>query len=570
MFKPCGSGKSQCHTAMLNCETKFCLGESGDFSQRRRETDMANYSQAPCDESIIRFKAPSAPCAKSSGPWVLAATILGSSMAFIDGTVVNVALPALQRSLNATVVDVQWVVEAYSLLLSALLLVGGSLGDRYGRRRVFVAGVAVFAFASVWCGFATGIRELVFARALQGAGGALLVPGSLAIISASFREEDRGRAIGTWSGFTAITTAIGPVIGGWLIETISWRAIFFLNLPLAIAAVLICFRHVPESRDEAANERLDWAGAALIVAGLGSLIYGLIESSRLGFGHSTVTVTLVAGAILLAGFAFVEARVRNPMLPLGLFRSRDFSGANLLTLLLYGALGGTLFFLPLNLIQVQGYTATAAGAALLPFILIMFVLSRWSGGLVDRYGAKRPLVIGPVVAAFGFALFALPGIGASYWSSFFPPTVVIGLGMAISVAPLTTAVMNAVPGNRVGIASGINNAVSRAAGLLAIAVFGIIMLATFDRSLDRRLSSLRLSIPAQKSVKDQEIKLAAIEIPEAIAPAQRRTIKRAVDESFVTGFRRVTCIGAVLALASGIVSLTSIGGPGGRPRLRQS
>jgi EmrB/QacA subfamily drug resistance transporter len=531
---------------------------------------MSNFTQTPCDESIIRFKAPSTQCAKSAGPWILVATILGSSMAFIDGTVVNVALPALQRSLNATVVDVQWVIEAYSLLLAALLLVGGSLGDRYGRRRIFMIGVAIFSLASAWCGLATGIRELVFARALQGVGGALLVPGSLAIISASFRDEDRGRAIGTWSGFTAITTAIGPVIGGWLIETISWRAVFFLNLPLAIVALLICLRFVPESRDQSAQEPLDWIGATLITAGLGSLVYGLIESSRLGFAEATVMTTLVAGSILLVLFLVVEVRVRNPMLPLGLFRSRDFSGANLLTLFLYGALGGTLFFLPLNLIQVQGYTATAAGAALLPFILIMFFLSRWSGGLVDRYGAKLPLIIGPIIAAMGFALFALPGVGADYWRNFFPAIVVLGLGMAVSVAPLTTAVMNAIPENRVGIASGINNAVSRAASLLAIAVLGIVMLAAFERSLGRGLASLRLPVAVRESVEEQEIKLAAIEIPEEIAPAQRKTIKHAIDEAFVTGFRHVSCIGAVLAFASGMMSLSLIGGRPDASRFRQS
>ncbi len=531
---------------------------------------MTNFTQTPCDEPMIRFKAPSAPCARASGPWILAATILGSSMAFIDGTVVNVALPALQKSLNASVVDVQWVVEAYSLLLAALLLVGGSLGDRYGRRRIFILGVALFSLASAWCGFASGIRQLVFARALQGAGGALLVPGSLAIISASFRDEDRGRAIGTWSGFTAITAAIGPVVGGWLIETISWRAVFFLNLPLAIAVLLICFRFVPESRDEGENARLDWFGAALITVGLGSLVYGLIESSQLGFGHSTVLATLIAGSMVLIVFLFVETRVHNPMLPLELFRSRDFFGANLLTLLLYGALGGTFFFLPLNLIQVQGYTATAAGAALLPFILLMFFLSRWSGGLVDRYGAKRPLIIGPIVAAVGFALFAVPGVGAGYWTKFFPATVVLGLGMAVSVAPLTTAVMNAVPENRVGIASGINNAVSRAAGLLAIAVLGIVMLDAFNRSLDRSLSSVTLPAALRQSVEDQQIKLAAIELPKDVAPAQREVVRQAIDKSFVAGFRRVMLIGSALALASGIASLTFIGGRNRASRFRQT
>src|ERR1700682_19424 len=249
---------------------------------------MSNFVQSACDEVVIRSQIAIAPCAKSSGPWILAATILGSSMAFIDGTVVNVALPALQASLGATVLDVQWVVEAYSLLLTALLLVGGSLGDHYGRRKIFALGVGLFSLASACCGFAGDIRQLIFARALQGIGGALLIPGSLAIISASFRDEDRGRAIGTWSGFTAITAAVGPVMGGWLIEKISWRAVFFINLPLAAVVLIISFLHLPESRDEQKKGRQDWAGAALITIGLGSLVYGLIESSRLGFGNPAV------------------------------------------------------------------------------------------------------------------------------------------------------------------------------------------------------------------------------------------------------------------------------------------
>ena len=481
-------------------------------------------------------------------------------MAFIDGTAVNVALPALQQSLGATVIDVQWVVESYSLLLSALLLMGGSLGDYYGRRRIFIAGVAIFSLASAWCGFASNVRELIFGRALQGAGGALLVPGSLAIISASFRDEDRGHAIGTWSGFTAITTAIGPVLGGWLIEHVSWRAVFFINLPLAAAVLSISLWRVPESRDENQKTRLDWLGATLATIGLGSLIYGLIESSRLYFGHPAVIAALTGGTFFLIVFLVVEARAKNPMLPLVLFRSRDFTGANLLTLFLYSALGGTLFFLPLNLIQVQGYTATAAGGALLPFILIMFFLSHWSGGLVERYGGRIPLVVGPIIAAVGFALFVVPGVGAHYWSKFFPAVAVLGLGMAVSVAPLTTVVMNSVPGNRVGVASGINNAVSRVASLLAIAVFGILMLDLFNHSLDSRLSQLRLPASVQTSLANQRINLAAIKIPEELAPPLQQPVRQSINESFVHGFCGVMVLGAVLALASGITSLLLISG----------
>ena len=526
---------------------------------------MANFVQ-PCDEVVIRSKAAISPCEKSAAAWVLAATILGSSMAFIDGTVANVALPAVQASLNATVIDVQWVIEAYSLMLTALLLVGGSLGDRYGRRRIFLIGVALFSIASAWCGFATNIRELILARAAQGVGGALLVPASLAIISASFPAEARGRAIGTWSGFTAITAAIGPVLGGWLIEKISWRAVFFINLPLAAIVLLISLYRVPESRDPDENERLDWPGAALTTIGLSALVYGLIESSRLGFGHPAVWSTLICGCFFLSAFLLFETRVRNPMLPLSLFRSHDFSGANLITLFLYAALGGTLFFLPLNLIQVQGYTPTAAGAALLPFILIVFLLSRWSGGLVERYGAKLPLVIGPIIAAAGFALFAVPGVGASYWTKFFPAAVVLGLGMAVSVAPLTTTIMNSVPENRVGIASGINNAVSRAAGLLAIAVLGIVMLHVFNHSLDRRLTEIDLPAPVKHSVDAQRINLAAAAIPEEVAASTRVVLRQTIDESFVDGFRRVMLVGAGLALASGMISWLFIDGSKRTPR----
>ena len=484
------------------------------------------------------------------GRYVLAATILASSMAFIDGTVVNVALPFLQTDLNATAIGIQWVVEAYSLFLSALLLVGGSLGDRYGRRLIFNIGVVAFALASAFCGFAANIEQLIAARALQGMGGALLVPGSLALISSTFPEDKRGKAIGTWSGFSAITTAIGPVLGGWLVEHWSWRAAFFLNLPIAVAVLVISIWKVPESKEKNQKGALDWIGAALATIGLGGVVYGLIESPRLGFSNPMVPVTLIGGVVCLALFFFNEARVKNPMVPLKLFRIRDFAGANILTLFLYAALSGMMFFFTLNLIQIQGYSATAAGAALLPFVVLMFSLSRWSGGLVDRFGARLPLIVGPLIVGVGFVLLAWPGLSSNYWTSFFPAVMVLGLGMSISVAPLTTTVMSAVGEEQAGVASGINNAVSRTAGLLAIAVFGVVMLHAFSQTLASRMNEIQLDDQLKHSLFDQRVKLGGLEVPPTADSTTRGKIKVAVADSFIFGFRVIMFISAALAVLS--------------------
>ncbi len=470
-------------------------------------------------------------------------------MAFIDSTVVNVALPAIQVSFHATVVDVQWVVESYGLFLGALILVGGSLGDLFGRRLIFVVGVAIFSVASAGCGFASNIHQLIIARSVQGLGAALLVPGSLAIISTSFDEKSRGQAIGTWSGFTAITTAVGPVLGGWLVQHASWRWAFFINLPIAAAVMAISFWRIPESQRAGAG-RIDWIGALLATLGLGGLVYGFLESMNLGWTNRLVFGSLVVGCGGLIVFVFVEAHLTFPMVPLTLFGSRRFSGANLLTLLLYAAIGIFFFLFPLNLIQVQEYSPTAAGTAILPFILLMFLLSRWAGGLVTRYGARGPLILGPFIAATGFALFAVPSIGDSYWESFFPALVVLGLGMTITVAPLTTVVMNSVTEERVGTASGINNAIARVAGVLAIAALGIVMVKAFSFHLDRSLAGLSLPSYLLKELRANEIKLAGLPLPAGLAPAANAAIKESVRAAFVYGFRIVMLICSALSLAS--------------------
>jgi EmrB/QacA subfamily drug resistance transporter len=472
-------------------------------------------------------------------------------MTFIDGTVVNVALPALQAALHATITDVQWVVEAYALFLGALILVGGAMGDQLGRKRVFLLGVVSFTAASILCGLATSPRLLIIARALQGIGAAFLVPGSLAIISATFNDAERGRAIGTWSGFSAITTAIGPLIGGWLIQHVSWRAAFFLNVPLAAIVVVLSLRFMEESRDPSRTARIDWSGALLGVFGLGGIVFGLLEWPPLGPGHPLVIGSLVMGVVCLALLVIVERRARNPMMPLQLFRSRTFTLANVLTLLLYGALGVVFFLLPLELIQVQHYSPTEAGAALVPFAITMFGLSRWAGGLVARVGPRLPLTVGPVIAAAGVALFARGGASASYWSTVFPAVCLLGLGMTITVAPLTTTVMGAVDSRHSGVASGINNTVARVAGLLAIAVFGVLLAHRFDAEVRPRLDRLVLSPAVRAQISKELPKMAGAELKNvAIEAEQRAAVQRSVNEAFVSGFRVVVVGASLLALAA--------------------
>ena len=455
---------------------------------------------------------------KTTRRWILLVTILGSSLIFIDGTVVNVALPGLQESLNANVSDVQWVIEGYTLMLASLILVGGSLGDKFGKRLTFIIGVSIFSAASLLCGFARDIDELIYARILQGAGGALLI------------------------------------------ENYSWRWIFFINIPIAAFVLYITLTRVPEIEIEDDSEPLDWVGAFLVTIGLGSIVFGLIESANLGLDSYIVIGLVSGGTVMLVIFLFVESKIKSPMMPLSLFRSRTFSGANILTFFLYAALSGALFFFPFNLIQLQGYTATEAGAAFLPLIVFLSLLSRWAGGLVDRYGAKLPLVIGPFIVAVGYLLFALPGIGGSYWTTFFPGLVTLGVGMGISVAPLTTAVMSAVSQDRSGLASGINNAVARTAGLLSIALIGIMVLIAFNGALDTKIDSIEMTRELREHIDSERIKLAGIQLPEGVDTNTATRIRRAINESFLSAFRLAMIVSAMLAFASSVTALLFISG----------
>lgn len=514
---------------------------------------MPNLKARPCDEAAIRATA-AGNCPASAKPWVLAVTILASTISYIDESVVNVALPTIESDLKVSAAIVQWLVNAYMLSLTALVLVGGAAGDKFGRRKIFVAGTALFGTASLWCGLAGDIAQLIPARAIQGAGAALLIPCSLALIGATFDENERGRAIGTWAAFSAISAAFGPVLGGWIVDHASWRWIFLINPFIVLPTIAIALRRVPESRDLQAAGGLDWGGALLAFAGLGSLVYALIEAPTSGLVDARVPAALALGMLLLIGFIWREQHSRAPMMPLDLFRSRAFAGINLITLLLYASLGGVFFFLPFLLIEVHGFSATLAGAIFLPFTAIMATLSRWSGGLIDRFGARLPLIVGPAVAGGGFAALALTPADSGYLG-LMPAMLLLGLGMVATVAPLTTTVINAVPERQAGVASGINNAVAALASLLAIAILGAIALGAHDRALDRQRAAPSLTPEVRQAIAQARGKFAS---DVGLQGEPRKVAQQIVRQSLRDGIDLAFWLAAALALLAAVTAALTI------------
>ncbi len=492
---------------------------------------------------------------------VLIACILGSGIVFLDSTVVNVALPAIQKSLGGSLASQQWIVEGYLLTLSSLLLVGGSLDDLFERRTVFATGVVGFGAASLVCAAAPSIGVLIAARLIQGVTGALLVPSTLAIIVATFDERERGAAIGSWTAWTGVSTVIGPLAGGALIDSVSWRLIFLLNLPFVLVTLWLTFRAIPRTESQLPQAQVDFLGATLCALGLGGLIFALIEQSRLGWSDPLVAVAGVGGVATLVAFVAWENRAPNPMLPLGLFRSRNFAVGNLATLTIYAGLGGALFFVGLFLQQVAGYSALEAGASFLPLTVLMFTLSRRWGALADRFGPKLFMGFGPIIAGGGLFLLLRVGVQADYLTEVLPALVVFGLGLSMTVAPLTSAVLGAVDEKHAGVASGVNNATARVAGLLAIAVLGAFVSSQFTKSVDKDLAGKPLGSVARSAVAEAKNRSLTIAPAARVPPRQRVEVRAALADGSVAAFRLGLGIGAALVVMGGVASLVGIQNP---------
>lgn len=490
------------------------------------------------------------------GKLILTATILASGMAFLDGSIVNIAIPTIQEKLNATITGIQWIVNGYALMLCALILISGALGDRFGRKKIFSLGIGLFITASFLCSIAHTITQLELFRALQGIGGAMMVPGSLSIINIAFEESVRGRAIGIWSGFAGGVAALGPLAGGWLVQYFGWPSIFYINIPLGLLALFLTIRYVPESRNHEST-KIDIEGALLIFLSLLGISYGLISVPDLGWSNPDVIISLIGGLIAFFFFILVEKRVKEPLIPFHIFKFPLVTGANLATLFLYFALSGVIFFLVLNFQQVQHYSPVLAGLGMLPTVLLITFLSGVGGTLADKIGPRVPMIVGPLIVSIGMASLILPGKNANYFLQYLPGLILFGVGMAIVIAPLTKSAL-AVESKYSGAASGVNNAVARVAGLLAVALLGLIVVTLFKGQLSQHMASSHFIDNQKQQIMIQENKLGGITMPPNFSFKQKQVAQAAVEDSFIYGFRWAMGINAFLAFLSAVISFFTI------------
>jgi EmrB/QacA subfamily drug resistance transporter len=495
-----------------------------------------------------------------AGIWIMVSAILASSMAFIDSTALNVILPSLQKSLNASGTDLFWILNAYLLMLASLILVGGSLGDKLGRKKVFMLGIFIFITGSTACGFAPGVIYLVGFRIIQGIGGALMIPGSLSLISSSINQQERGKAIGTWSAITTVVTMGGPILGGVLADAGLWRFIFFINVPIGITAFIILWLNVKESKDKDAHKSIDALGAISIALGLALLTFGFLRIPAVGF-NIVVLASLAGGLLLLIAFLFIEKKSKYPIMPLQLFSNLTFSGANLLTFFLYAGLGAGMLFLSLNLVQAQGYSQTQSGLTFLPFAVLMVTIARFAGALADKYGAKRFLITGPAIAGAGLLLLSFvkqttgPG---EYWTTFFPGILVLGLGMSFTVAPLTATVMGSVSDHFTGVASGVNNAMTRISGVFANAIFGALAVLFYAGALQQQMKNIPLDTNQTQEIISQSANLGNAKIPSSINPKYKKAIENSYHASFISAYSKILRLSAILGFLGALMSLVFI------------
>lgn len=496
----------------------------------------------------------------TAGKWVMVSTILASAMAFIDGTALNVVLPALQQSLNASGADLFWILNAYLLILAALILIGGSLGDRLGRKKIFMIGIAIFIAGSAACGLAPSVTMLIIFRILQGIGGALMIPGSLSLISSSINQKERGKAIGTWSAVTTVVTMGGPILGGALADAGLWRYIFFINIPIGIAALVFLSLKVKESRDEDNKQPLDLAGAITIALGLAALTFGFLRIPATGFNWQ-VNGALALGVLLLAAFIIIQKNSKHPMMPLQLFSNMTFSGANLLTFFLYAGLGAGMLFMSLNMVQVQGYSQLQSGLTFLPFTIMMITIARFAGALADKHGPRLLLIVGPAMAGAGLLILSFvkqtngPG---DYWTSFFPGVIVFGLGMSFTVAPLTAAVMGSVDDHFSGTASGVNNAITRIANVFANAIFGALAVLFFTGALEKEIKAIPLKPAERQEIVAAGKNLGNAKVPASVAEADKKYIEKAYHEGFINAYAKIMRISAGLGFMGALMAVIFI------------